>query len=126
MRSLVRYGDVRSCPAYGLHGCGEARFSMRWQAAMVPVDLLPGSDVGVSREDWAWLQKQCCIRSDWDLGQSVSWNPREQLTACRVRVSFSGRIVRPRRLDAVEFKLEEQSPYCCRVAAFGKASIFVK
>ena len=56
---------------------------------MVPVDLLPGSDMSISREDWIWLQKQCRVRSDWELGQCVSWNPREQVTACRVRVGLA-------------------------------------
>ena len=34
--SIRHGGDVRSCPAYGTHGCGEAHFSMRWRAAMIP------------------------------------------------------------------------------------------
>lgn len=65
-------GDVRSCPAYGAHSCGEARFSMRWRSAMVSVDLVPGSDKDISREDWNWLRRQCRVRSDWELGRRFS------------------------------------------------------
>ena len=117
--SIRHGGDVCNCPAYGMHGCGQSRFSMGWLAAMVPVDLLPGSDVDISPEDWAWLQKQCRVRSDWELGQQVSCNPREQVTACRMRVNYRGRIVRPRKPEALEFKLEEQAPFSRQDAAFG-------
>ena len=80
--SIRHGGDVCNCPAYGVRGCSEARFSMRWCAAMVPVDLLLGRDASMSHEDWVWLQRQCRVRSEWELGPCVSWNPREQVFQC--------------------------------------------
>ena len=81
---------------------------------------MPGSDVDISREDWIWLQRQCRVRSDWQLGWCVSSNPREQATACQVRVGFSGRVVCPRRSAKLEFRLEEQSPYSRLDGSFGR------
>ena len=118
--SVRHGGDVHGCPAYCMHGCGEARFSMRWRAAMVPVRLSPGSDVGITSDDWEWLRKQCRVCNDWELGWCVSQDPREQVTACRVRVGFSGRVARPRKPAQLQFQLEEQSPYSRQDAAFGR------
>ena len=63
---------------------------------MVPVDLVPGSDEDISREDWNWLRRQCCVRSDWELGRRVGSYSREPVTLCRVYVGFGGRLIRPR------------------------------
>ena len=36
----------------------------------------PGSDVGVTKEDYAWLLRQCKATADWQLPEHVTWNGR--------------------------------------------------
>ena len=81
---------------------------------------VPGADAGITHQDWVWLQKECHVYSDWELGHRVSCNPRDQVTTCTMRLGFAGRIARPKKPDKLEFRLEEQSPYNRADATFGR------
>ena len=49
---------------------------------MVPYAVLPGKDVGITKEDYTWLLKQCRAKTDWQLTFRVSADAQGYSIAC--------------------------------------------